>query len=265
MPHLTNPVNFSQAEKAEKTVRPIHVKDAVGLDEAGRGCLAGPVVAACVCLPANAGEISEFEQVTDSKKIDERLRLKLESTIKKKAAAWALGFVWPEEIDRINILQASLKAMSKAYAAMLFRTGNKRIEIRSILLDGNRLIPLQMLQSALAVWRLDEDQILPQQTVVKGDSKILSIAAASILAKVARDRFMMAAHKKYPEYGFKRHKGYATKEHLKAIELYGTCPIHRLSFKGCKKEEKIVNAAFQPGHSSSLLLPFSTQFLHPHE
>lgn len=249
--HLTNPIDFSQVEKP---VRPIHVRDAAGLDEAGRGCLAGPVVAACVCLPGYAGEMPELELLTDSKLLSAPLRAGLEQEIKKAALAWALGFVWPEEIDRINILQASLKAMSKAYAAMLVRAASRQIEIRSVLLDGNQRLPLPVLQAALARWGLSGEQIPPQQAVVKGDSKILAIAAASVLAKVARDRFMQAAHKKYPEYGFKRHKGYATREHLEAIKLHGICPLHRLSFRGCKEEEKVILSEA----SASLLMPLPT-------
>ena len=180
-----------------------------GVDEVGRGCLAGPVVAAAVILPYNL----EHEGVTDSKALSPSEREKLDILIRKVAIALCIAEVQAREIDSINILQASLKAMRLAVDGLQIRP-------RSILVDGNQQIP----------------HSIPQKTVIHGDSVSCSIAAASIVAKVYRDRLMDTLSKSYPEYNFSRHKGYATKEHRQALRQYGPCPIHRLSFRGVVQE-----------------------------
>ena len=183
-----------------------------GVDEAGRGCLAGPVAAGAVILPAGF----HAEGLTDSKKVSEPRRRALEQVIKREALAWAVGVVWPEEIDRINILQASLKAMRLALARL--RTGPELV-----LVDGNQRIPV------LA---------LPQETIVDGDALEQAISAASILAKVFRDRLMTSLDKRYPGYGFARHKGYGSAAHRAALAALGPCRMHRRSFRGVLPERE---------------------------
>jgi ribonuclease HII len=175
-----------------------------GLDEAGRGPLAGPVVAAAVILPPRG----RFPGVDDSKKLSAKKRGEEFALLEKRGAAIGIGVVDVEEIDVLNILQASLKAMEKAVADLTCAPD-------FLLIDGLHTLKVP----------------LPQLAIVKGDQKCLSIAAASIVAKVTRDRLMMAYHREYPEYNFARHKGYGTKEHLQAIEKFGCCPLHRQSFR----------------------------------
>lgn len=184
----------------------------IGTDEAGRGPLAGPVYAAAVALPP----AFPFEILNDSKKLSESKRLKAEAVIKEKALAWAVTSVTAQEIDRINILNASLKAMATSCASVIEMLRAKGLEPGIVLADGNRL----------------PDVGIDCEAVVKGDSKIHEIMAASILAKTARDRYMLEMAVKWPEYGFEKHKGYPTQMHYLAIEKYGPCPIHRLSFRG---------------------------------
>jgi ribonuclease HII len=180
----------------------------IGTDEAGRGPLAGPVVAAAVRLDLS----DHITGIDDSKKISSAKRTFLYDIITSRALSWAVGYTGPEEIDKINILQASLVAMRRAIDGL-------DTSWSMTLVDGNRMI------DSIAKER--------QQTIVKGDSKSASIAAASIIAKVTRDRLMELYHEEYPEYGFDRHKGYATAEHKKKVLQYGMCPIHRKSF--CEK------------------------------
>jgi ribonuclease HII len=176
-----------------------------GVDEAGRGPLAGPVVAACVvlspdfCLPG----------IDDSKKLTAKKREVLFDQILKNARGVGIGTVGEKVIDRMNILNASLRAMRMA-------VNNLKNQPHFVLVDGNQKIP---------------HLSLPQLPVVKGDSKSLSIAAASIVAKVTRDRIMQEYHRKYPEFCFSQHKGYATKTHVEALRTFGPCEIHRRSFK----------------------------------
>ena len=184
----------------------------IGTDEAGRGPLAGSVYAAAVALPRDF----PFEILNDSKKLSQSKRLKAETVIKDKALAWAVSFVTAQEIDRINILNASLKAMSMCCARVVSILRSKGLEPDLILADGNRC----------------PDVEIECRAVVKGDSKIFEIMAASILAKTERDRYMQQMALKYPQYGFEKHKGYPVKMHYQAIEKYGPCPIHRMSFKG---------------------------------
>ncbi len=176
-----------------------------GVDEAGRGPLAGPVVAAAVVLPDDC----EILGLDDSKKLSPTKRQKIFEEIKSLALSYAVGIVEPEEIDRINILRAALLAMEISV---------KKLKTKPdyLLIDGNQKTSL----------------LIMQETIVKGDSKSCSIAAASILAKVTRDSIMEEYHLMYPEYNFKGHKGYPTKEHYEAIREHGPCPIHRKTFRG---------------------------------
>lgn len=175
-----------------------------GCDEAGRGCLAGAVYAAAVILPADYRN----ELLNDSKKLTERQRYRLREVIERDALAWAVGVVSPEEIDKINILNASFLAMHRAVDQLSIRP-------QHLLIDGNRFNPYRG---------------IPHTTVVKGDGKYLSIAAASILAKTYRDDYMNCLHDEYPLYDWKGNKGYPTRKHREAIRLYGTTPYHRMSF-----------------------------------
>lgn len=175
-----------------------------GCDEAGRGCLAGAVYAASVILPADY----KNELLNDSKKLTENQRYKLREVIKRDALAWAVGVVLPEEIDKINILNASFLAMHRAIDRLVLRP-------QHLLIDGNRFNPYPD---------------IPHTTVVKGDGKYLSIAAASVLAKTYRDDYMNRLHEEYPMYDWKDNKGYPTKKHRYAIHRYGVTPYHRMSF-----------------------------------
>lgn len=174
-----------------------------GVDEAGRGPLAGPVCAAAVILPRGL----EIPGLNDSKKLTDKKRRELFPTIQEKAIAYGIAFATEQEIDEINILQATFLAMGRA----LEQLGGKA---DFALIDGNR----------------EKDFGLPVRTVVKGDSLSANIAAASILAKVTRDDWMEKMAEKYPEYGFEVHKGYGTKAHYAALEQYGPSPIHRMTF-----------------------------------
>jgi len=191
-------------EPFEREIRAKGFRLVAGLDEAGRGPLAGPVVAAAVVLPLRV----RFPGVDDSKRLSGKQREEAFSLLQKKVAAIGLGIVEAEEIDQLNIHRASLKAMEKAVAALPCHPD-------FLLIDGLFTLNLP----------------IPQEAIIKGDQKCLSIAAASIVAKVTRDRIMTACHREYPEYNFARHKGYATKEHLQAIEKHGHCRLHRLSFR----------------------------------
>ena len=174
-----------------------------GVDEAGRGPLAGPVCAAAVILP----EHLQIPGLTDSKKLTDKKRRELFPIIQEQAIAYGIGLASESEIDEINILQATFLAMGRALEQLSVRPA-------LALIDGNR----------------ETDFGLPVKTVVKGDSLSANIAAASILAKVTRDNLMLELAQQYPEYGFDIHKGYGTKAHYEALRTYGTCPIHRRSF-----------------------------------
>ncbi|MCH5226954.1 MAG: ribonuclease HII [Muribaculaceae bacterium] len=176
-----------------------------GCDEAGRGCLCGPVACAAVILPPNF----ECEELDDSKKLSEKKREKLRYIIEDNALAWAVEMVSPEEIDKINILNASIEGMHRALAQLKITPGH-------ILVDGNRFKPFHT---------------IPHTTVVKGDGKYMSIAAASILAKTHRDELMQRLAAEYPGYGWEINKGYPTKAHREAIKKLGQTPYHRLTFK----------------------------------
>lgn len=175
-----------------------------GVDEAGRGPLAGPVCAAAVILP----EGCVIDGLNDSKKLSEKKREQLFDIIKEKAICCSVAFASVEEIEKYNILNATYLAMNRAMETL-------EIPADFALIDGNRV----------------PDKIkIPCMTVVKGDSKSMSVAAASVLAKVTRDRLMLTYDEKYPQYNFKKHKGYGTREHYENIARYGICDIHRKSF-----------------------------------
>lgn len=174
-----------------------------GVDEAGRGPLAGPVYAAAVILPDNC----DIEGINDSKKLTEKKREKLYDEIIEKAVAWSVSAVDEKVIDEINILNATHLAMNNAVNSL-------QIKPDYVIIDGNSI----------------KNMTLPHETVVKGDAKCISIAAASILAKVSRDRYITQLAEQYPEYGFEKHKGYGTKAHYAALEEYGITPIHRKTF-----------------------------------
>ena len=191
MPKL---LNYYQAEKLE-----------AGCDEAGRGCYAGPVFAAAVILPRDF----YHPLINDSKKLSEKQRAILAPILKEAAIAWAIGSQTPVQIDEINILKASIKSMHLALDQL-------KKHPQFIAVDGNRFYPYKK---------------VPHQTIIKGDGLYAHIAAASILAKTARDAYMIELHKKYPQYGWDQNKGYGTAAHRAAIALHGLCDEHRKSFK----------------------------------
>jgi ribonuclease HII len=176
-----------------------------GTDEAGRGCLAGPVTAAAVILPDDF----ELNLLNDSKQLTEKIREKLKPIIEEKSISFAVTHLEPLIIDKINILNASIKAMQDSIVKL-----NPRPQY--IIVDGNRFKPIEE---------------IPYSTIVKGDSKYMSIAAASVLAKTYRDEYMNKIHEEFPMYNWKQNKGYPTKEHREAIRKYGTTKYHRMSFR----------------------------------
>ena len=192
-----------EMQSFEREYRPCGV--ICGIDEAGRGPLAGPVVAAAVCLPENC----ELLYVNDSKKLSEKKREELFDQIREKAVSYGIGIVGPDVIDEINILQADYEAMRMAVSQL-------KPQPEVLLNDAVRIPGLSM----------------KQVPIIRGDAKRLSIAAASILAKVTRDRMMAEYDKIYPEYGFAGNKGYGSASHIEALKTYGPCPIHRRSFIG---------------------------------
>ncbi|MCQ2350460.1 MAG: ribonuclease HII [Paludibacteraceae bacterium] len=176
-----------------------------GCDEAGRGCLAGSVYAAAVILPPDF----KNELLNDSKQLTEKQRYELRPIIEKEAVSWAIGVVTAEEIDKINILKASVLAMHRAIA-------NLSVKPQYLIIDGNRFY---------------NSTGIPYNTIVKGDGKYMSIAAASVLAKTYRDDYMNALASEYPQYGWDINKGYPTKSHREAIRRYGVSPYHRMTFR----------------------------------
>lgn len=176
-----------------------------GLDEAGRGCLAGPVTAAAVILPTDFNNTI----LNDSKQLSEKKRFGLKPIIEAEAVAFAFAHIWQDKIDEINILNASILAMHKSIEKL-------HTMPEYLIIDGNKFKPFKS---------------IPHQTIVKGDSKYLSIAAASVLAKTYRDEYMDTIHEEYPMYNWKKNKGYPTKEHREAIKKYGITKYHRKSFR----------------------------------
>lgn len=199
--------------QTEKEIMSLGYNFIAGVDEAGRGPLAGPVVAACVIVDKDFQIDDDLKLVADSKKLTAKKRELLFKAIKEKALAVEISVIGHETIDKINILQASLFAMKKSIAAC-------KIQPDYVLIDGNQKIP---------------GLTIKQQSIISGDAKVFCIAAASIIAKVSRDWLMQEEDKKYPNYQFAKHKGYGTKLHLEMLELYGPCPIHRQSFAPVKK------------------------------
>lgn len=188
-----------------------------GLDEAGRGCLAGPVVAAAVILPA----VFNLDGLADSKKLSANARERLRSAIMACAGAWSVGVVWPRRIEEINILNASLEAMARA-------CGTLQVAPRRLLIDGNKRIN----EAVLAQFWRHKAPLPAQKAIVHGDALMPAISAASILAKTYRDMLMARLERRWPGYGFAKHKGYGTREHLTALAALGPCPMHRRGFRG---------------------------------
>ncbi|MEZ4786953.1 MAG: ribonuclease HII [Flavobacterium haoranii] len=196
-----------------------------GTDEAGRGCLAGPVTAAAIILDTNF----ENQVLNDSKQLSENKRFQLRSEIESQAITFAVTHIYNEEIDEINILNASMKAMQECILKLSQKPEH-------IIVDGNRGIfrKLGIQNTVGKIFTPEEIEYLkdiPNQSIIKGDAKFLSIAAASVLAKTYRDEFMDKIHEEYPMYNWKKNKGYPTKEHREAIAKYGPCKYHRMSFR----------------------------------
>lgn len=201
-------------KKIEEELYDQGIKSIAGIDEAGRGPLAGPVVVACAIMPHD----SMIEGVNDSKKVSEKKREKLYDLITEESIAYGVGIISQEEIDRINILNATKEGLTMAIKEMeknLYERNRGFVKPEIILVD--------------ALTKIDTDNI-PYRSIIKGDSKSYSIAAASIIAKVTRDRIMRQWAEIYPMYGFEKHKGYGTATHIAAIKQYGLCPLHRRSF-----------------------------------
>jgi ribonuclease HII len=194
----------------EETARAEGYKFIAGLDEVGRGCLAGPVVAAAVILNP---KVSLPEKLNDSKKLSAKQRARIAEEIKQTAIAYSIGQIEAEEIDRTNILQATKRAMILALSQL-------QPKADFLLIDAVQL----------------KESPLPQRSIIRGDSTSASIAAASIIAKTFRDALMCSYHTQYPQYGFDKHVGYGTKKHFEALKIHGACEIHRKSFRGVLQE-----------------------------
>ncbi len=199
-----------------------------GCDEAGRGCLAGSVYAAAVILPPDY----QNDLLNDSKQLTEKRRYQLREIIERDAVAWAVGVVSPDEIDKINILNASILAMHRALDQL-------KVRPEAIIVDGNRFKPYRepITNNNETITNNREPITIPYTTIVKGDGKYLAIAAASILAKTYRDDYMNELAKEYPQYDWLSNKGYPTKKHRDAIRQYGITPYHRKSFNLLGTEE----------------------------
>lgn len=221
-PPVSSPVRVMEAPRNQLNLserfNPVSIV-AAGLDEVGRGCLAGPVVAAAVILPR---EIN-LPYLADSKKLSAKKREYLAPIIKRQSIAWSIGCVWPARIDEINILAASLEAMSRAAASL-------KSPPQKLLLDGNQKIPSAVLQKS---WSRYHTSPCPTQEAIEGgDAIVPAISAASIIAKTYRDCLMTILGRHFPQYGFERHMGYGTKEHMLALAEFGPSRLHRLSFNG---------------------------------
>lgn len=205
---------LTELKKIEEEFYEKGVTSIAGIDEAGRGPLAGPVVVACVVMPKD----SMIEGVNDSKKVSEKKREKLYEQITEEALGFGVGIISQEEIDRINILNATKEGLTAAIKEM-----EKDLQEKQRGFEKPEIILVD------ALTKIDTDHI-PYKSIIKGDAKSYSIAAASIVAKVTRDRIMRAWDEVYPMYGFEKHKGYGTAAHIAAIKEYGLCPLHRRSF-----------------------------------
>ena len=212
-----------EIKKIEEELYLKGVNSIAGIDEAGRGPLAGPVVVACVIMPRD----SMIEGVNDSKKVSEKKREKLYEQIIEEAIAYGVGIISQEEIDRINILNATKEGLTMAIKEM-----EKDLKEKQRGFEKPEIILVD------ALTKIDTDGI-SYKSIIKGDAKSYSIAAASIIAKVTRDRIMRQWNEVYPMYGFEKHKGYGTAAHIAAIKEYGLCPLHRRSFvKNIVKHER---------------------------
>ncbi len=217
----------------------------IGIDEAGRGCLAGPVVAAAVLLPPGLNASRELPGLADSKTLNKKNRDRLAGLVRQKASGYGVGLSWPGEIDEVNILSATFRAMSRAVFLLARRLGLR--ELPALFIDGNHIIPEIHWNASFE--RLRKSPCCPyslpclpaQKAIVKGDSLDDSIKAAAIMAKTIRDALMTRLDVRHPGYGFARHKGYGTKEHIEAIQALKPCPMHRLTF------EKVRPAQIQLG------------------
>lgn len=205
---------LQEIQKIEKDLYAQGIKNICGIDEAGRGPLAGPVVVACVIMPKS----SMLEGVNDSKKISEKKREALYEKIIEEAIGYGVAIVDQNEIDRVNILNATKQGLTTCIK-----------ELEKDLKEKNRGFDKPDIILVDALTKIDTDGI-SYRSIIKGDSKSYSIAAASIIAKVTRDRIMRQWDEVYPQYGFQKHKGYGTAMHIKAIKEYGLCPLHRKSF-----------------------------------
>lgn len=205
---------LKEIKKIEEELYAQGITSIAGIDEAGRGPLAGPVVVACVVMPKD----SMIEGVNDSKKVAEKKREKLYEQIIEEALGYGVGIISQEEIDRINILNATKEGLTTAIKEM-----EKNLKEKQRGFDKPEIILVD------ALTKIDTDHI-PYRSIIKGDAKSYSIAAASIIAKVTRDRIMREWAEVYPMYGFEKHKGYGTAAHIAAIKEYGLCPLHRRSF-----------------------------------
>ena len=205
---------LKEIKKIERKLYLQGITSIAGIDEAGRGPLAGPVVVACVIMPQD----SMIEGVNDSKKVSEKKREKLYDVILEESIAFGVGIISQEEIDRINILNATKEGLTIAIKEM-----EKNLQERKRTIQKPDIILVD------ALTKIDTDHI-PYKSIIKGDAKSYSIAAASIIAKVTRDRIMRQWDEVYPMYGFAKNKGYGTAAHIQAIKEYGLCPLHRRSF-----------------------------------
>lgn len=204
-----------------------------GTDEAGRGCLAGPVTAAAIILP----EDFYIEKLNDSKQLSEKIREQLKPLIEDKALTFAFTHIYNTEIDEINILNASMKAMQESILKLTTKP-------EFIIVDGNRPIFSKLGIKTKSGYNFTEREIehlksIPNQSIIKGDSKYLSIAAASVLAKTYRDEYMNKIHEEFPMYGWNKNKGYPTKDHREAIAKYGPTKYHRMSFRLLPEQLKL--------------------------
>ena len=205
---------LKEIKKIEEELYEKGITSIAGIDEAGRGPLAGPVVVACAVMPKD----SMIEGVNDSKKVSEKKRERLYEEIIEEAIGYGVGIISQEEIDRINILNATKEGLTTAIKEM-----EKDLQVKKRGFDKPEIILVD------ALTKIDTDHI-PYRSIIKGDAKSYSIAAASIIAKVTRDRIMRQWDEVYPMYGFAKHKGYGTAAHIAAIKEYGLCPLHRRSF-----------------------------------
>ncbi len=216
-----------RANAAPPFFRPSDVSH-IGVDEAGRGCLAGPVVAAAVLFSPDADIPALLPGLADSKKLSAAARDALFPVIKNCCLCWGLGLAWPGEIDRVNILNATLRAMARAVS----RLRPPPVPFPLLLIDGNHPIRPDAWLAATAL------PLPAQRPVVDGDALVPAISAASVLAKVFRDHLMTRLDRRWPGYGFAAHKGYGTTGHLAAIHQHGPCPLHRRSFRKVRPEQE---------------------------